>query len=93
VHSDYNQKHKHRFVVLYDKTFDLNEPSNIVVGGGIKKHIKYTHTFKNPLKTVLYNAAGTGIAGIEKTALYLKLVCGANCSFENMTTSITYLDA
>lgn len=96
VFSDFNAKHKHRFVILSDKTYDLNDYSAGIAGGGTKKHISLTHTFKKPIRQVMYNNPGgslNGVAALEKTAIYMVLICGANVTYEGFTTSMKYLDA
>jgi len=96
IMSDFNAKHKHRFVILRDQVFDLNDFTGLAAGAGVKKFIKMSYTFKKPVRTVLYNdpaKTNTGVAAVEKTAIYLVLLCGANCLAEAIDTSCIYLDA
>lgn len=96
--SDYNYKHKHRFVILSDRMYNLNDFSGNVVGLGTKKSLKLSHTFTKPIRTVCYNNPNPavpldGIAAVEKTAIYVVVFASANVTVESANTSCNYLDA
>lgn len=95
VLSAFNEKHRHRFIIHSDKTYNLNDFSG-AAGVGMKKNIKLIKTFKKPMRTVLYNdqgAAKTGVAALEKTAIYVVMFCSANVTCESAVGSVVWLDA
>lgn len=94
--SSYRASQAHRFKILYDKTFNINNGSARTGAAepGAKRVIRIKKKWKNGLPVNYYfNSAATNITAIERGALYVLLWTeGANLTAKAQT-SITYRDA
>lgn len=97
IQSGYNEKHKHRFKILYDKTYNLNDFSPNVAGTGCKKDIVIHKRYKRPFNCTFYSDPTgilNGTSALEQCAIYFFLISqGSNTQAEQVVYNIVYTDA
>lgn len=98
VYSPFKEATRHEFTILSDRLYVLKQAGPAVGGSVIPVQVKWSHTFKRPLKVKYYPSSVTGAEGSEGGIQLGGLCCVmyadvANGASSNIYSNIIYTDA